>query len=60
MTVVEGGRRATFDDADVRTVLTGDPVDLSVDLGLGSGRARAWGCDLSRGYVDENAAYYSS
>ncbi len=60
MAVVEGGRRATFDDADVRTLLTGDTVDLTVDLGLGSGRARAWGCDLSRGYVDENAAYYSS
>lgn len=58
--VVEGGRRASFDDAPVRERLKGDPVDLAVDLGLGSGRARAWGCDLSHGYVDENAAYYSS
>ncbi len=58
--VVEHGRRAEFDDAEVREILTGDPVDLTVDLGVGSGEARAWGCDLSRGYVDENAAYYSS
>lgn len=58
--VVGGGRRSAFDDAPVRRVLLGDPVDLRVDLGLGAGRARAWGCDLSHGYVDENAAYYSS
>jgi glutamate N-acetyltransferase/amino-acid N-acetyltransferase len=58
--VVEGGRRAAFDDATVRAILLGDTVELSVDLGVGSGEARAWGCDLSREYVDENAAYYSS
>ena len=59
-TVVEGGRRAEFDDDAVRESLLGDTVELSVDLGVGSGEAQAWGCDLSRGYVDENAAYYSS
>lgn len=58
--VVEGGRRARFDDARVREVLQGDPVDLRVDLGVGTEAARGWGCDLSHGYVDENAAYYSS
>ncbi|MBT8337724.1 MAG: bifunctional glutamate N-acetyltransferase/amino-acid acetyltransferase ArgJ [Gemmatimonadetes bacterium] len=58
--VVAGGRRAEFDDGTVRATLLLDTVELSVDLGVGSGEARAWGCDLSRGYVDENAAYYSS
>jgi glutamate N-acetyltransferase/amino-acid N-acetyltransferase len=58
--VVREGRRLDFDHAEVRAVLLNDPVDLRVDLGLGSGEARAWGCDLSHGYVDENAAYYSS
>ena len=58
--VVEGGRRAAFDEAPLRAILSADPVDLEVDLGLGDGRARAWGCDLSAGYVEENAAYYSS
>jgi glutamate N-acetyltransferase / amino-acid N-acetyltransferase len=55
----EGGRRP-FDEAAVRALLLGDPVDLSVDLGVGQGVAEAWGCDLSSGYIDENAAYYSS
>ena len=47
-------------DAAVRTLLRADPVDLQVDLGLATWTARAWGCDLTHGYVDENAAYYSS
>jgi len=58
--VLEGGSRVPFDEAAVRGLLRGDPVDLEVDLGLGEGTARAWGCDLTHGYVDENAAYYSS
>ena len=60
LTVVEGGLKAAFDERAVRSLLQGDPVDLSVDLGMGRGEARAWGCDLGHGYVDENAAYYSS
>jgi glutamate N-acetyltransferase/amino-acid N-acetyltransferase len=58
--VLFDGRRAAFDEASLRTLLRTDPVDLEVSLGVGSGEARAWGCDLTHGYVDENAAYYSS
>ena len=58
--VLADGRRTDFDESAVRTLLRADPVDLEVDLGLGSGRARAWGCDLTHGYIDENASYYSS
>ncbi len=58
--VLEDGRRTGFDEAAVRALLRHDPVDLEVSLGLGDGWARAWGCDLTHGYVDENAAYYSS
>jgi glutamate N-acetyltransferase / amino-acid N-acetyltransferase len=35
-------------------------VELEVELGVGTGRATAYGCDLTKGYIDENAAYYSS
>jgi glutamate N-acetyltransferase/amino-acid N-acetyltransferase len=58
--VVAGGRRLAFDDAVVRDTLKAEVVDLEVSLGAGEATARAWGCDLTRGYVDENAAYYSS
>ncbi len=54
------GARLDFEDAAVRAILSGDPVDIRVDLGLGDGRATAFGCDLTPGYIAENAAYYSS
>ncbi|HSJ13779.1 MAG TPA: bifunctional glutamate N-acetyltransferase/amino-acid acetyltransferase ArgJ [Longimicrobiales bacterium] len=58
--VVAGGARAEFDEARVRHVLGCDPVDLEVDLGTGAAAVTAWGCDLTEGYIRENAAYYSS
>ncbi len=58
--VVAGGMRADFDEVALREVLRGDPVDLTVELGVGVGAATAYGCDLTEGYVGENASYYSS
>jgi len=58
--VVRGGLRLPFDDGTVRAALSTDLVELEVELGVGSGRATAYGCDLTKGYIDENAAYYSS
>jgi glutamate N-acetyltransferase/amino-acid N-acetyltransferase len=58
--VVAHGERLAFDDAIVRETLSREVVDIEVSLGVGTGEARAYGCDLTKGYVDENAAYYSS
>ena len=58
--VVRGGKRLDFDDAVVRATLAAEVVDIEVALGLGDGSATAYGCDLTKGYIDENAAYYSS
>ncbi len=58
--VVRGGQRLAFDDGVVRAALTQELVEIEVELGVGMGRATAWGCDLTRAYIDENAAYYSS
>ncbi|MEO7513964.1 MAG: bifunctional glutamate N-acetyltransferase/amino-acid acetyltransferase ArgJ [Gemmatimonadaceae bacterium] len=58
--VVEKGVRLEFDDKVVRASLGAEVVDLEVSLGEGPGRAVAYGCDLTRGYIDENASYYSS
>jgi len=58
--VVRQGARLDFDDAAVRAALAADIVDIEVSLGVGSARATAYGCDLTQGYIDENAAYYSS
>ena len=58
--VVRAGQRLEFDDAVVRAALTTDTVTIEVTLGAGEAQATAYGCDLTKGYIDENAAYYSS
>jgi glutamate N-acetyltransferase/amino-acid N-acetyltransferase len=58
--VVKGGERLAFDEAAVRAALANEVVDLEVSLGLGTAAATAYGCDLTAGYIEENAAYYSS
>lgn len=58
--VVRNGARVEFDDATVRAALSTTVVDLVVELGVGMASATAYGCDLSKGYIEENAAYYSS
>ena len=58
--VVKQGTRVAFDDAEARSKLTTDTVEIIVDLGVGGETATAYGCDLSTGYITENAAYYSS
>jgi len=58
--VLRAGARVEFDDAAVRSALAREVVDLEVSLGVGTFAATAYGCDLTQGYIDENAAYYSS
>ena len=58
--VVQSGARVDFDDTTVRAALATEVVDLEVSLGAGDATATAYGCDLTKGYVEENAAYYSS
>jgi glutamate N-acetyltransferase / amino-acid N-acetyltransferase len=58
--VLRGGLRLDFDEPTVRQALAADTVDIEVALGVGSASATAYGCDLTKGYIDENAAYYSS
>ena len=58
--VVRGGQRLEFEDARVRAALGVEVVELEVGLGVGDGTATAYGCDLTTGYIEENAAYYSS
>ena len=58
--VLRQGQRLDFDDAVVRSALGAEVVEIEVALGVGEGRATAYGCDLTKGYIEENAAYYSS
>jgi len=58
--VVRNGERVNFDDNMVRAALATSIIDLVVEVGVGMASATAYGCDLSKGYIAENAAYYSS
>ena len=58
--VLRNGYRLDFDDGVVREALGSEIVDIVVSLGVGTTEATAYGCDLTQGYIDENAAYYSS
>lgn len=48
-----------YDEAPVTAHLKGREVEITVDIGLGSGAARVWTCDLTHGYIDINADYRS-
>ena len=39
--------------------MKGREVEITVDIGLGKGRATAWTCDLTHGYIDINGSYRS-
>jgi glutamate N-acetyltransferase/amino-acid N-acetyltransferase len=47
------GKKATRDALDH---LAGSEVHLTVELGLGKGEARGWGCDLTPEYVSSNSS----
>jgi glutamate N-acetyltransferase/amino-acid N-acetyltransferase len=56
--VFRQGGPAAFDKEQLISALGGsDSVSIRVHLYLGSGRATAWGCDLSQEYVTINSAY---
>ncbi|WP_408740269.1 bifunctional glutamate N-acetyltransferase/amino-acid acetyltransferase ArgJ [Acetobacter sp. AN02] len=52
--VVEG-----YDETPVVEHMKGSDISVSVDIGLGEGRARLWTCDLTHGYIDINGSYRS-
>ena len=51
------GGPVPFDRAAARAAMTADEVVIALDLGIGSGRGEAFGCDLTEAYVIENSEY---
>ncbi len=48
---------ADFDEAPVAEHMKGRDIDIAVDLGIGTGSATVWTCDLTHAYIDINADY---
>jgi glutamate N-acetyltransferase / amino-acid N-acetyltransferase len=48
-----------YDETPVAAHVASPTVDIGADLGLGTGRATVWTCDLTHGYISINADYRS-
>lgn len=57
LTLFSGGKPVDFDREKARTLLRTNKVQIEIDLKSGSETATAWGCDLSKKYVDINTEY---
>jgi glutamate N-acetyltransferase/amino-acid N-acetyltransferase len=55
--LVSGGTPLGYLESDAAKVLGQGEFQVHLDLGLGSGKARVWTCDLSHKYVSINADY---
>ena len=55
----EGGPVPSYDEAPVAAHMAGREIHIAVDLGIGSGSATVWTCDLTHGYIDINGSYRS-
>jgi glutamate N-acetyltransferase / amino-acid N-acetyltransferase len=55
--VFKKGSSFEYDLEALRKYLGQSEVMISVDLGIGQASARVWGCDLTEGYIKENAYY---
>ncbi len=57
LVVFERGSGVAVDLAAVRKAFEQPEIEIVATLGLGEGKAEAWGCDLSEEYVRINAEY---
>jgi glutamate N-acetyltransferase / amino-acid N-acetyltransferase len=55
--VFQNGRPAAFERKKVSEALSSEEVLIHINLGSGNFQATAWGCDLTKRYVEINAEY---
>jgi glutamate N-acetyltransferase/amino-acid N-acetyltransferase len=55
--VFKKGSPVDCDLEALRKYLNQAEITIGVDLGIGKASARVWGCDLTEGYIKENAYY---
>jgi glutamate N-acetyltransferase / amino-acid N-acetyltransferase len=53
----DNGQPVAFDVNEVKSTLKRQKITVDIDLKSGSAKATAWGCDLSKKYVDINTEY---
>jgi len=55
--LLRAGKPLPFDEQNLAQILSGNEVQVSLNLNLGNETAIAWGCDLSEEYVTINSQY---
>ena len=56
--LIQDGVLQNMDRAAIQRELTDEStIEIRLNVNLASGQGRAWGCDLSKGYIDINVAY---
>ena len=55
----EGARDPAYDEAETSRYMKNDVIEITVDIGLGSGEDRVMTCDLTKEYVAINGDYRS-
>jgi glutamate N-acetyltransferase / amino-acid N-acetyltransferase len=55
----DGERAADYSEEAASAYMTRQELEIGVDLGVGTGRATIWTCDLTHGYIEINADYRS-
>jgi glutamate N-acetyltransferase/amino-acid N-acetyltransferase len=48
-----------YRESDAAAHMKGQNILIGVDIGLGTGKATVWTCDLTQGYIAINADYRS-
>jgi glutamate N-acetyltransferase/amino-acid N-acetyltransferase len=54
-----GERAANYDEAQTSAYMKGQELEIRVGIGLGTGRATVYTCDLTHGYISINGDYRS-
>jgi len=54
---LENSQPQPFSEVDAKAYLEGENILIQVDLKVGDGVGKAWGCDLTYDYVRINAGY---
>lgn len=57
--ILSDGMALPYSEEKATEILSEEKVKILADLKLGDGKATAWGCDLTHGYIDVNADYRS-
>ena len=59
MVAQNGERVPDYNEAAATRVMQAEEIKITVDIGLGKGKARIWTCDLTKEYVAINGDYRS-